>query len=566
MLQQKSSDEGFSLIEVMFAVFVTFFVLTAIFGLVVTSHRQTVVASRQTVATNLANEVIEEARSVLFDNLGTVGASGGEVSGVLPPSETITYEGLQFTVDRQVIWVDDPTDNVSGSDPNGDDYKELIVVVSWQDNTGGTLSMSASTKIRGKAGEQGEEGDAEVEALIIEAPAEGDVLFNLNPDVGTHARIWAGDPAAPGDSTGVASLIGKSEVVVGTDVINRHEFYVDALPVYNPYAAVTPNNFAMWQPDVQVFTNPAFPIYTLAYDPLTLGTDYPEEYFFPDGPRQIEFQGWTSSGHMDSRFVNIVVDNYPPEWAADAAPNLVNELPEGNTAKYESKLRLTWPVPTDGFFTAGDVPVPVTHYNVGLGYDVGVGHTFPVEAAHTELPASGEWIGNSMGGWSAQPFTPYRFRLWALSPRGLEAPFFETGDETTHMHTDWVVTSPQLTGSARKVAGKYTVSLSMSPPNFPASFTANASPWGAGWEDHITYDVYMDSTYAGSGDIPGAPWKTGLTWAAVNADIESDVTSNRYYQVEAVLPAVDFLNYEVASTTRSNVVFYNDANHTVTVP
>ena len=135
------------------------------------------------------------------------------------------------------------------------------------------------------------------------------------------------------------------------------------------------------------------------------------------------------------------------------------------------------------------------------------------------------------------------------------------------MHTDWVMTAPQLSGSARKVTGKYTVTLQLSAPNFPASFTTNAAPLGAGWEEHITYNVYRDDSYAGIGDIGLAPWKTGLTWAEVNADIESGISnSNRYYQVEAVYPAVDFLNYEIPTSTRSNVVAYIDSNHTVTVP
>jgi hypothetical protein len=269
---------------------------------------------------------------------------------------------------------------------------------------------------------------------------------------------------------------------------------------------------------------------------------------------------------MDSRSVNVMVDNYPPEWPADPAPQLILENPLENTARYEGKLHFMWPVPTDGFFRSGWTPAPVERYDMGVGYNIGEGHNFPIEASYEMLPPTGEWQGNQMGAWVVQPFTPYRLRPWALSPRGLVAPIYETADESTHMHTDWCISSPRLDGTAAKVTGKWQVSLTLSEPNFNESFTTNAGPLFAGWEHHIEYNIYRDTSYGGLGDLPGVPYKAGLTWAEVNDVVETHLGNDTYYQVEAVLPPVDFLAYECPGTVRSNVVRYTHSNHTVNIP
>jgi hypothetical protein len=82
-------------------------------------------------ATQLATQKIEMARNLDYENVGTV---GGIPTGPIEQLEQITSNNIAFTVNTQVIYIDDIFDGIQGGDPDdtlNTDYKRIKVEVSW---------------------------------------------------------------------------------------------------------------------------------------------------------------------------------------------------------------------------------------------------------------------------------------------------------------------------------------------------------------------------------------------------------------------------------------------------
>jgi len=188
------SDDGFSLIEVMFAVSVGLFVLMALFELLATSSDEGRYANRIILATNLANQFIEQARAMPFASVGTTGAVEQYVSGDLAASETVSYQGIAFPVTRQVTWVDDPSNDTTNT-PTPYDYKKFVLSISYN---GGASWLTFSTYIRDSV------------AVLTNAPT----------------VIW--DPSVPITGSyvgGSLRLKAYAEATGSAGVINRFDFY-----------------------------------------------------------------------------------------------------------------------------------------------------------------------------------------------------------------------------------------------------------------------------------------------------------------------------------------------------
>jgi type II secretory pathway pseudopilin PulG len=85
--------------------------------------------------TALATEGIEKVRSLAYSSVGVV---GGNPSGTLPASETVTLNNITYTRTYTVSYVDDPHDGLAGSDTNAkpNDYKRVSVKVTWTARNG----------------------------------------------------------------------------------------------------------------------------------------------------------------------------------------------------------------------------------------------------------------------------------------------------------------------------------------------------------------------------------------------------------------------------------------------
>lgn len=110
-----SSSKGFTLMEMV--------VVTAVFAIISLAmyqgYSQILTTARilkvRAIATNVANEQIEIARNLPYDDVGTV---GGIPSGIIPPVQTIVREGNTFTVTTTARNIDELFDGTIGGFPN----------------------------------------------------------------------------------------------------------------------------------------------------------------------------------------------------------------------------------------------------------------------------------------------------------------------------------------------------------------------------------------------------------------------------------------------------------------
>jgi Tfp pilus assembly protein PilE len=78
----------------------------------------------------IADQRMEYIRSLSYSAIGTV---GGVPSGLIPQSESVTFNGVNYTRRTYVEYDDDPKDGTGSSDSNGivEDYKSVKVQVLW---------------------------------------------------------------------------------------------------------------------------------------------------------------------------------------------------------------------------------------------------------------------------------------------------------------------------------------------------------------------------------------------------------------------------------------------------
>lgn len=80
------------------------------------------------VASSLAQERLETAKNLPFDDVGTV---GGIPSGSLPQGEQVAVNGQTFSIATTVVYIDDVFDGLAPADPIPNDYKRVRVTVDW---------------------------------------------------------------------------------------------------------------------------------------------------------------------------------------------------------------------------------------------------------------------------------------------------------------------------------------------------------------------------------------------------------------------------------------------------
>lgn len=119
---------GFSLIESLVgaAVLMVFFSAIA----VMTYSTVSIIGESRVkiVAANLAQEKLEIARNMSYIDVGTV---GGVPAGLIESTEIVTINNFDYTIDSQVVFIDDPFDDQAPVDTVPTDYKRIRVAVTW---------------------------------------------------------------------------------------------------------------------------------------------------------------------------------------------------------------------------------------------------------------------------------------------------------------------------------------------------------------------------------------------------------------------------------------------------
>ncbi|OGM34011.1 hypothetical protein A3D01_03710 [Candidatus Woesebacteria bacterium RIFCSPHIGHO2_02_FULL_39_13] len=133
MFQVLSKDRNLKSGQVLLSILISiavFAILTrAIFTLVASSFDLVNFNRSRITARHLAQEKIELARNLPYDQIGTV---GGIPNGILAEEENIQRNGLNFLVKTSIIFVDDDFDLTAPNDTDPEDYKRMRVEVSWE--------------------------------------------------------------------------------------------------------------------------------------------------------------------------------------------------------------------------------------------------------------------------------------------------------------------------------------------------------------------------------------------------------------------------------------------------
>src|SRR5680860_934544 len=247
--QRVQKQRGFTLIEVLVASLLLMIVLIPLLGIFISSVSASLKAETENAASLLAQEQIEELRGLnyasltldsnqisadsdidtsgdsatyvwadtTYDVVAVVAEEGGSVD---PGPEIIDRRNVSFTVQRYILWVDDPT--VDGSQ----DYKKVLIEVSWESPQPG--SMTFETNIHQKGSDSQERP-----GVRITFPYIGDAFSSEDEIEFIRADAWYRD----GDVEQVVfeykknALANFNNIGVGSDISPNGTYeYLGTIP------------------------------------------------------------------------------------------------------------------------------------------------------------------------------------------------------------------------------------------------------------------------------------------------------------------------------------------------
>ena len=171
-----SDERGYTLVELLVAAFVLVVGMAGAFALLNGANQTTVSNTARMGGTNLARELLEDARSVDYDSLkpstitdvlqAKMGVTGS------PSPWVVTRRGIRYTVTTNVCTFDDPKDNIAATPPASvctpqapvpaaagtlepdiqpDDFRRVTVTLAW--NTGrGAKTLNLVSLINNPSG------------------------------------------------------------------------------------------------------------------------------------------------------------------------------------------------------------------------------------------------------------------------------------------------------------------------------------------------------------------------------------------------------------------------------
>ena len=125
-----ASRQGFTLIETLIAIAILVIIVFGVMGALIIGIKIIGQSKARVGAVSLTNKRMEMLRNLIYNDIGTV---GGIPAGAIPQEETITLNGVEYTLKTSIQYVDDPADGEGGNDENGivADYKKARVETSW---------------------------------------------------------------------------------------------------------------------------------------------------------------------------------------------------------------------------------------------------------------------------------------------------------------------------------------------------------------------------------------------------------------------------------------------------
>ncbi len=224
-----ADDGGFSTAELIIAASVIFVVATGVMGAMSYAAHSSAYAQAYEKAINLANQRVEAARNLPYDNLGTInpGGSYGDPPGSIPVTETL--DGYRVTTD--VEWARDESTGRAT-------YKQVSVGVAWDEPRPGGVDVSTAVYSKSEivnAGDLGvrvvdrDTGDPVTGAAVQVTPSDG--LLRLSTTDTNGESFYGYLPAGPCDvdvsvAGKLVDLRGMDSVNISADAITRVVIYV----------------------------------------------------------------------------------------------------------------------------------------------------------------------------------------------------------------------------------------------------------------------------------------------------------------------------------------------------
>ena len=129
--KEQCAKSGFSIIEVISAIFIFSIVTITIYGSFSAGLKSLSQSKHRVAAAELANEKMEIIRNMLYEDIGTI---GGAPAGPIPQNETVWKSNQKFNVHTFIRYTPDPFDDAENGTPEDEvptDYKEVKIRVSW---------------------------------------------------------------------------------------------------------------------------------------------------------------------------------------------------------------------------------------------------------------------------------------------------------------------------------------------------------------------------------------------------------------------------------------------------
>jgi hypothetical protein len=131
-------NKGFTFVEVLVGTAILLVVFIGLYGAFQLGLKVVGQSRARVTATALANQKIEIAKNLPYNQVGTI---GGIPSGSIPETEIITRNNIDYTVKTTIGYVDDPFDGLAPDDSLPNDYKRVKVKVSWPGFLGGEIIL-----------------------------------------------------------------------------------------------------------------------------------------------------------------------------------------------------------------------------------------------------------------------------------------------------------------------------------------------------------------------------------------------------------------------------------------
>jgi|GEM_PF-5285389 len=431
-------DDGFSVVEVVVAAAILFFVLTAVVGLVGVSSAMTVQAKQKSVLTNAVASYVDEVRAYSWEDIAATDSDGDSV--FVPASSTRVVEGVTVTFatsveNRQVL---------------GDEYMKNLRITATAVLGGQTQTYTTRVAIRNPSFNRTLSVDPDVPTITFESgtPEENEVLY-------VNSRL----------AGGVIRIRTRAESPVGTVTQVRYEvagrLLRDQLGGGGNDALFEPN------PPVATVANESY------WDTRQDGV--------LDGLQTIVATVEDDQGRAGNVRRQYIIDNFSP-----LTPGTPTLAPTGSRT-----LGAQWPAARDGGTDAA--PFFASQYQWELSKDSTVGITplgswprvassiVPAGATYLEaVQAGGSFAANVSAPATVTPFGRYWLRVTSGSPRGIGTAYSDSAVVVTRPEiyclntpapfnfvSSVATTTIKSTGNPKYC--DYTVTLFISKPSFPTS-------------------------------------------------------------------------------------------------